>query len=198
MSVTSDIINQLTSNGIIPDVLPPDSFTPSVFFTIVYPNTDVQTNLGNEVQRSNVLDEPEISIAPLNVPEVGDGEVRYTLVMTDPDAPKRFEPKFREWRHWVITGLQVTNTQPGKADVVYAAKTKPATTPYWPPGPPPESGLHRYTFLLFEEPKGGVTIPQGAVEYGTALEQRRSWNAMKFAGQYNLKLVGANFFLCQG
>lgn len=52
-------------------------------------------------------------------------------------------------------------------------------------------------FLLFEEPKGGVTIPQGAVEYGKKLEERRSWNAMKFAKEYGLKLVGANFFLCQ-
>jgi hypothetical protein len=105
MSVTSDIINELTSNEIIPDILPPNTFTPSVFFTIVYPNTNIQTNLGNEVQRLNVLDEPEITIAPLNIPEEEGGEVRYTLVMTDPDAPKRFEPKFRQWRHWVVCFL---------------------------------------------------------------------------------------------
>jgi hypothetical protein len=93
--VTSDIINQLKSNEIIPDILPPNTFTPSVFFTVVYPNTDIQTNLGNKVQSFNVVDEPEITIAPLNVPKEEGGEVRYTLVMTDPDAPKRFEPKFR-------------------------------------------------------------------------------------------------------
>lgn len=52
-------------------------------------------------------------------------------------------------------------------------------------------------FLLFEEPEGGVNIPQGAVEYGVKLEERRSWNPVKFAEQYGLKLVGANFFLCQ-
>jgi hypothetical protein len=52
-------------------------------------------------------------------------------------------------------------------------------------------------FLLFEEPEGGVTVPPGAVEYGSQLAERRSWNTMKFADQYGLKLVGANFFLCE-
>jgi hypothetical protein len=50
---------------------------------------------------------------------------------------------------------------------------------------------------LFEEPQGGMTVPEGAVKYGTALEQRRSWNALKFAEQYKLKLVGVtppNYF----
>ena len=52
-------------------------------------------------------------------------------------------------------------------------------------------------FLLFQEPTGAepFTIPQGAPEYGAALEERRSWDPIAFAEKYNLKLVGANFFL---
>jgi len=48
---------------------------------------------------------------------------------------------------------------------------------------------------LFEEPKGGITIPEGATEWGAELEQRRSWDALKFASAYGLKLIGINFFL---
>jgi len=114
MSLTTDLIGTLISSQIIPDVLPSSfsgSFTPTVLFTVVYP-TGVQTDLGNTVLRSSVLDEPEIRITPLNaahgftstIPEeiVRDREVEYTLVMVDPDAPSRAEPKYRQWRHWVV------------------------------------------------------------------------------------------------
>ena len=52
-------------------------------------------------------------------------------------------------------------------------------------------------FLLFQEPAGAepFTIPLGAPEYGAALEERRSWNPITFAEKYNLKLIGANYFL---
>jgi len=114
MSLTTDLIDTLISSQIIPDILPSsisDSFTPTVFFTVVYP-TGVQTDLGNTVLRSSVLDEPEIRITPssavhgptnaVSEESVRDREVKYTLVMVDPDAPSRAEPKYRQWRHWVV------------------------------------------------------------------------------------------------
>ncbi|KAF8625487.1 hypothetical protein AX15_005352 [Amanita polypyramis BW_CC] len=122
-------------------------------------------------------------------------EATYTLVMTDPDAPSRVEPLYREFRHWVITGLKSAAETSSNATNLFAIKTKSSTTPYRPPGPRPGSGIHRYTFLLFQEPPSGVNIPHGAPEYGSALEERRSWSTMAFAERYNLKLVGANFFL---
>ncbi|KAF8414558.1 hypothetical protein L210DRAFT_3434826, partial [Boletus edulis BED1] len=30
-------------------------------------------------------------------------DVGYTLVMTDPDAPSRSDPKMGEWRHWLVS-----------------------------------------------------------------------------------------------
>ena len=52
-------------------------------------------------------------------------------------------------------------------------------------------------FLLFQEPASPepFAIPQGAPEYGAALEERRSWNPIAFAEKHGLKLVGANYFL---
>ncbi|XP_073510122.1 phosphatidylethanolamine-binding protein 4 isoform X1 [Phyllobates terribilis] len=32
----------------------------------------------------------------------------YTLIMVDPDAPSRQNPKFKNWRHWVLADIQVT------------------------------------------------------------------------------------------
>ena len=52
-------------------------------------------------------------------------------------------------------------------------------------------------FLLFQEPASAepFSVPHGEPEYGTALEDRRSWDAIAFAKKHGLKLVGANFFL---
>lgn len=57
------------------------------------------------------------------------------------------------------------------------------------------TGTHRYTFLLFREPAKGVTftIDDFGGEHGR--QQRRQWDAIKFAEQKSLKLVGVNFFL---
>ena len=29
----------------------------------------------------------------------------YTLLMTDPDAPSREDPKFGEWKHWLVVNI---------------------------------------------------------------------------------------------
>jgi len=57
------------------------------------------------------------------------------------------------------------------------------------------TGTHRYTFLLFREPAGGVNFTTDDFGGEHARQQRWHWKAMKFAEQKGLKLVGANFFL---
>ncbi|KAK7689650.1 hypothetical protein QCA50_007443 [Cerrena zonata] len=112
--------------------------------------------------------------------------------MVDPDAPSRAEPLYKSFRHWLITGLKSP-----KDSATLAFKTQLATTPYRPPGPRPGSGLHRYTFLLFQEPSpsSAFSVPEGSPEHGASLEERRSWDAVQFADKYGLKLVGANYML---
>lgn len=124
----------------------------------------------------------------------GSEEVGYTLCMLDPDVPTAANPEFRSFRHWVITGLKSPADSASATSSAAALKTQAAVTPYRPPGPRPNSGTHRYTFLLFQEPSSSpVKIEEGAPEYGSALEERRSWDVMQFAEKYGLKLVGANF-----
>ena len=114
----SEIISTLKTDKIIPDVIPASySFTPSVLFSIVWPAEGLEVVLGDKVPREKTLEEPEIKLQPLIAP-IGDvddsarggtaaeeeeaGNVKYTLVMTDPDAPSREDPKFGQWRHWVV------------------------------------------------------------------------------------------------
>jgi len=117
-------------------------------------------------------------------------------VMTDPDAPSRGDPRYRQFRHWAISGIKsAPQGSTNETRDLASLKTKAATTPYRPPNPGPGSGLHRYVFLLFEEPVGGYEIPAGAPEYSAKPEQRRGWDAVAFGGKYGLKLVGVDFFL---
>ncbi|KAI0329364.1 PEBP-like protein [Cubamyces sp. BRFM 1775] len=192
----SSILSALKREQIIPDVLPESTFTPSVLFSVVFPN-GAEVNLGNYMDVSETQDEPEIRFAALNGSWDDAGEASYTLAMLDPDAPSRADPIYRTFRHWVITGLKSPPLTANSAEALNALKTHPSTTPYRPPGPRPNSGLHRYIFLLFQEPASAepFAVPQGAHEYGAALEERRSWSPVAFAEKYGLKLVGANYFL---
>jgi hypothetical protein len=95
-AVTEDLKN----NGIIPDVIPVDPpFHPKALLVVTFP-TNQEALLGNTLTKTDTADEPTVMFTP--VPDVTD-EATYTLVMTDPDAPSRANPKFREWRHWVVS-----------------------------------------------------------------------------------------------
>ncbi|KAI0077541.1 PEBP-like protein [Panus rudis PR-1116 ss-1] len=195
----ASVTASLKREKLIPEILP-ESFTPSILFSIGFPSSGKEVILGNEFNVDETQDEPEINFTPLNMPVEqadSDDEISYTLAMVDPDAPTRAEPIYRSFRHWLITGLKFPRDTASTTSDLTALKTRAAITPYRPPGPRPASGTHRYTFLLFQEPSGSTpfTIPEGSPEYGAALEERRSWDAVKFGEKYGLKLVGANYLL---
>mmetsp|Transcript_112924 Transcript_112924/g.243264 ORF Transcript_112924/g.243264 Transcript_112924/m.243264 type:complete len:172 (+) Transcript_112924:2-517(+) len=66
----------------------------------------------------------------------------YTVVMTDPDAPSRKEPLFREFVHWVVHNVPGGGNMAEGGDVAVA---------YLGPGPPCNSGPHRYVFNIYEQ-----------------------------------------------
>ncbi|KAH7098065.1 PEBP-like protein [Auriculariales sp. MPI-PUGE-AT-0066] len=177
---SSLVLAALQREHLVPDILPAslNASDISVALAIRFPTSGAEAALGNELLVADTQERPVASW-----PEV-DG-TSYTLVCLDPDAPTRDGPIYRSFRHWVLPGLSSANGIADGADV----------TPWRTPGPRPASGIHRYTFLLFEEPAAGFKVPEGATEWGAQLEERRSWDALKFAQTYNLKLVGANFFL---
>ncbi|KAI0084595.1 PEBP-like protein [Irpex rosettiformis] len=195
----SGVTEALKREKLIPNVIP-ETFIPSMLFSIIYPGGN-EVILGNELSTNDTAEEPDISFAPLSMPvEQADSEgdeVAYTLVMFDPDVPTRADPQYKTFRHWVITGLQSPADSSAATANSAALKIHPSVTPYRPPGPRPASGVHRYTFLLFQEPSSKpFSIPPDAPERNNdTLESRRHWNAIDFAEKYGLKLVGANFML---
>lgn len=64
----------------------------------------------------------------------------YTLIMSDPDAPSRADPKFGEWNHWLVVNIPGNNISEGEVRSEYIGA-----------GPPKDTGLHRYVFVVLEQ-----------------------------------------------
>lgn len=93
---------------------------------------------------------------------------KWTLVMTDPDAPSPVGHIYREFVHWVVANIDAAGkgTAAKDASVTYTL-TSPDdkaehALPYLGSAPPHGSGLHRYVFLLLEQPEG-VDVDAAAV-----------------------------------
>uniref|UniRef100_A0A3Q3Q9R3 Phosphatidylethanolamine binding protein 1 n=1 Tax=Monopterus albus TaxID=43700 RepID=A0A3Q3Q9R3_MONAL len=70
-----------------------------------------------------------------------DSSKLYTLAMTDPDAPSRKNPKYREWHHFLVVNMKGNDVSSGWVLSDYVGS-----------GPPQGTGLHRYVWLVYEQP----------------------------------------------
>ncbi|XP_074784709.1 phosphatidylethanolamine-binding protein 4 [Athene noctua] len=102
-----------------------------------------------------------------------DKSKKYVLVLVDPDAPSRANPRNRFWRHWLVTDI------PG-ADLRTGDVKGHVLTDYTRPTPPPRSGYHRYQLRLYEQPahQAIALSPEERVSLGAwAMEsfEKRFW-----------------------
>ncbi|KAF9358050.1 hypothetical protein BGX26_002571 [Mortierella sp. AD094] len=179
--ITSDQATEaaLRKDGIIPDVL--DSFTSKTMLVISYGN-DKEVALGNKLSVQETQHTPQVSF------QADSPNDRYTLIMTDPDAPSRNNPKMREYRHWIISDISGTSDfQP--ANVSQGT----VVTPYMGPAPPSGTGPHRYIFLLYKQtPSTNVSAFSSSLT-----SDRPGFKAKQFTSQAGLELVGANYFVAE-
>ncbi|ODQ66139.1 phosphatidylethanolamine-binding protein [Nadsonia fulvescens var. elongata DSM 6958] len=203
VTINSSIQESLKKHEIVPDVID-DGFNPSCLLTISY-TKEIGVSMGNNLKPSETKNIPDVFVATDYTPSEksnassSNSEPKYTLVLTDPDAPSRTEKKWSEFCHYIVTGLTIP-TDPksgvslGKLDI-----SKGSTLmPYCGPAPPPKTGKHRYVFLLYKEPQvsHGVLMkpPRDRPTWGTDVPASgvRDW-----AKKYNLELAGVNFFYAQ-
>ncbi|KAI8984196.1 phosphatidylethanolamine-binding protein [Mycotypha africana] len=169
VTMDMNMSNALKKADIIPNIVSND-FTPSTLLGIKFPNGE-EVALGNFIKPSDSQEAPEVTfVAP-------DENAKYTLLMIDPDAPSKEDPKWAPYRHWVLTNV------PGNGDIKQAS----ALDSYLGPAPPPNTGDHRYIFLLYKQ-------PETAANYALTKEANK-WDFQAFTQQNNLELIGVNYFI---
>lgn len=106
-------------------------------------------------------------------PAAMDG-AQYLLVMVDPDAPSRRDPRMKYWRHWVVSNITAADLKAGniRGNVI---------TDYQPPTPPPTTGLHRYQFFVYLQGDRVISIPT------KENRNRGAWRLQNFLQDHRLQ-----------
>lgn len=109
----------------------------------------------------------------------------YSLILTDPDAPSRTDPKFREFKHWVVVNIPGNDVASGDALAEYVGS-----------GPPKDTGLHRYVFLLYKQP--GKLQFDGPRISNKSRNTRPKFHVARFAEHHQLgNPVAGTFYQAQ-
>lgn len=180
-----------TSNEIVADVI---SNPPEQALNVKFTKTEKTVNLGNEIAPVDVKEQPKVTYK-------ANPNDFYTLIMTDPDAPSRANPVRREFRHWLVSLFYLfqINTLINQFQVVNIPGSDiekgEVLSEYVGSGPPKDSGLHRYVFLLYRQPKK-LEFEETLVKK-TEVGDRPLFSARKFAEKYNMKLEAGNFYQAQ-
>ncbi|KAL3107322.1 hypothetical protein niasHT_017405 [Heterodera trifolii] len=158
------------ANEIVPDV---ESQAPKKLVTVEYAG-GLCAKLGNELAPQNLTNAPKLWWD-------ADKRKKYTVAMTDPDAPSREDPNIREWLHWLIVNVPGTDLAQGDELIDYMG-----------PAPPQGTGFHRYTFLVYAQKEGTlVNVSQTPAE-------RASFHTREFAKEINAgPPLAGNFFNAQ-
>ncbi|CAH1641272.1 unnamed protein product [Spodoptera littoralis] len=158
----STIAKSFESHMVVPDVV---SKAPEAIVSVKYPS-------GVEVDEGNVLTPTLVKDIPTVSWEASSDQF-YTLAMTDPDAPSRQDPKFREWHHWLVGNVPGNNVAAGETLSQYVGS-----------GPPKGTGLHRYVFLVYKQP-GKLEFDEPRLTNKSG-DNRGKFSIANFAKKYNL------------
>ncbi|KAI3419739.1 hypothetical protein GPALN_004170 [Globodera pallida] len=174
---------EFKKHGIVPDVV---TKAPEKRAKVVF-DSGVESNLGNVLTPTQVQHPPKVTW------EAEAGKL-YSLIMTEyctlnahsfsyPDAPSRKEPKLREWHHWLV--VNIPGPELDKGDVL---------SEYVGVGPPQDTGLHRYVFLIYQQ-KSKINDPEHGHLTNRSGDKRGGWKAQKFADKHALgDPLAGNFY----
>ncbi|ESO93146.1 hypothetical protein LOTGIDRAFT_119949 [Lottia gigantea] len=159
---------------ICPDVIDSD---PLAILGITYEN-DLKIKPGKVVTPTQVQNEPTLIYD-------ADPSSYYTLIMHDPDAPSRENNINGEWQHWLIGNIPGNRVKDG--DVL---------SEYIGAGPPKDTGLHRYVFVVFKQDrKINFELPRLTCH---TMKGRAKQKVRDICKKYHLtELVASNYFMAE-
>jgi len=137
----------------------------------------------NDVTMDNAILTPTVTVNQPTVTWDAEDGVYYTVMMTDPDAIARDNPIYREYAHMAVVNVMGGELAPGGGDEVVS---------YTPPGPPYNSGLHRYIVLVYAQSGELVASDVAATSFPGGATG--GYKFADIAASYGLELVAANLF----
>ncbi|OUC45203.1 SH3 domain protein [Trichinella nativa] len=168
----SSLKDKFEEHEIIPDVV---DQAPTQHLQVKY-KSGVQADLGNVLTPTQVKEPPSLNW-------VATPGALYTMVMTDPDAPSRQNPKFREWHHWLVANIPGCEINKGEVLSDYIGS-----------GPPQGTGLHRYVFLVYQQ-KSHLTDKEHGHLTNRSGNNRGGFSIRKFAAKHDLGApIAGNFY----
>ncbi|KAL5020294.1 hypothetical protein ScPMuIL_003186 [Solemya velum] len=138
---------------------------------------DGKAEFGNVLTPTQVQSPPTVKFS-------AEDQSFYTLIMNDPDAPSRKDPKFGEWHHWLVVNIPGGDVTKGEVMSEYVGS-----------GPPKDTGLHRYVFLLYKQTGGKMVFEGLPKRTNRSPEGRAKHSVRQFTNQYSLgSPVAGNFY----
>lgn len=159
----------------MPDII---DEAPAKSVEVKYKKSNKEAKLGNELTPKDVRETPEVTFE-------ADHDAFYTLIMTDPDAPSRKNPIRREFHHWLVGNIPGNSVNKGNVLSAYVGS-----------GPPKNTGLHRYVFLVYKQ-QGKIDFDEPILSKNDG-KSRGNFSAKKFAEKYKLgNPIAGNFYQAQ-
>ncbi|KAK1752921.1 phosphatidylethanolamine-binding protein [Echria macrotheca] len=173
----ASVRKQLRKAEIIPTVI--DDFVPLLALDAEWSSGHAE--LGNTLNPNDLDDAPTVALSHLH--HHGTHHGAFVVVLTDPDAPSRKDPKWSEMCHWIVLadGSEVM--------------------PYKAPGPPEGTGKHRYVFVALAPENGTAEIypskPGDRQHWGYDSDDGETRGVRDWAKDNGLVPIAANFIYAE-
>ncbi|CAF1214240.1 unnamed protein product [Rotaria sordida] len=145
----------------------------------------LDVTLGNQARDGDLLKRADTQITPtVQINLKTDSKMSFfTLVMIDPDAPRRGNEVAGPWLHWIKASFKGNNVNSGTTLADYQG-----------PAPPDGTGPHQYIILLYKSANGQVASGSGTIGVSDS-SKRKQFQLQKFEKNNNFKLVAATSFI---
>ncbi|GAA6036630.1 hypothetical protein JCM8097_001261 [Rhodosporidiobolus ruineniae] len=155
------------------------SIIPSTFTNAISVHTTYESFGNIQPGSTYTVDETQVEPSVSFQPSAEGPDAKYTILLVDPDAPSKEDPKMSPFLHFALADV-VPNQAAGQTLVTYMG-----------PAPPPGTGRHRYVFLVFRQPWDHLP------ELGVEPDSRAQFPLADFIKRNELELVGANYFFAE-
>ncbi|XP_056393146.1 phosphatidylethanolamine-binding protein 1-like [Hyla sarda] len=123
--------------------------------------------LGKVLKPCQIKDRPTIEWEGM------DPKKLYTVILTDPDVPGKHDRSMAQWHHYLVVNVKGNDLNSGNTLTEYVGS-----------GAGKGTGLHRYTWLVYEQPTS-LKCDEPHLSDRTA-QGREKFNAHAFRKKYGL------------